>query len=520
MFKKFIILFLLPLYCWAHDLQQISDFMHNRVVFLTGYPGSGKGTQGKKIADLLQISHLSTGELFRAEAKKGTEIGLAMEAYMNRGEIIPKELVFNYLRQELSDPKYRHGILLDGYPKDQESCVFIMQTLKDLQYDPALALYFEITRDEVVARLTGRLHCADCEIDFHKVYLRPKEENTCDFCGGELVSRDDDTVAAIHQRLDMFEFKTKPVHAIFKTMNIFMSLNAAKTPDEVTDEILATLEKKANEQIYQKGSYFLRNPKKGEEHLSVFHNHIDAKDHLLLREIVRQIEADSLDYQNKIYPVRNLLLGPQTRDPAFSDVYMALPNFHPINNASDEAFCTGKMGDVGFNYDQIRSTLSVVSQYPNQGVMTELEEEVYCKVFKGDLYNTIIEIDRGNTPDVIDWTQLPGWREKQIDNVPLFELHHGFDLAKEPGQENLPIDLEILNQLTEDEFSIGGWFVFRKDNCWAYRTNEFSNDSYECCMERLQKQALQLRAVIMQMKGDSSFESSCSLEKVHAIWRI
>lgn len=505
----------------SEELQSISYSMKNKAFFFIGYPGSGKGTQGKEIAHLLNINHLSTGELFRAEAKKGTPIGLQMDLHMQRGEIIPKELSFQYLKQELSNPKYRKGFILDGYPKDIECFYFIIETLNELGFEATIAFNFEISRDAVVYRLTERLHCEQCEKDYHKEFLKPEVEGICDICRGLLKPRPDDFTAAINKRLDVFEKNTRSVVDSFNEMGILVRLDAVKDPKTITEDILRIFFQNGveNKVINSKDSYFL-NQLKGEENSSVFHNHIDAKSHQLLKKIVEEIEKDSLEIQNKIYPVGYLTLGPQIVDPHFAFVYQSLPNFHFINDAVDEAFSTGKMGEIGFDYDQVLKTLEVASLYPNCGVMTELEEEIFERSFDANSISTVT-LDRGNTSYSIDWLRLPGWKEKMIANLPKFELHHGFDIIKLPGEELPPIEIGKLSSYTSlNGFNTGGWFVFRKGDRWAYRSNEFSNEEYTICVETLESQANNLRDIVAKFLLDRSFTSSCSLEKVHAMWHL
>lgn len=498
------------------ELQAISQSVKNKAFFFIGYPGSGKGTQGKKIAHLLNINHLSTGELFRAEAKKGTLIGQQMDYYMQRGEIIPKEVSFQYLKQELSNPKYRNGFILDGYPKDIECYEFIIKTLKELNFEPTIAFNFEISRDDVVYRLTDRLHCGQCEKDYHKKFLKSEVEGICDSCGGLLKPRLDDFAEAINKRLDVFEENTLSVMNHFNKMGILAFLEAWKDPESITQDILQIIFQNS---IENKSSYFLRKPQ-GEEKSSVFHNHIDAKNHQLLKKIILEIEKESLEFQDKIYPVEYLVLGPQITDSSFSSVYQFLPNFHPIENAKEEAFSTGKMGDNGFDYFQVLKTLTVASKYPNSGVMTELEEDIFEKSFDENGFFTIT-LDRGDTPYTIDWSMLPGWEEKMIFGIPRFELHHGFDIVKLPNEVTPPIDITELNEITNlNGFNTGGWFIFRKSDRWSYRSNEFSNDDYEYCVRGLNAQANILRDIVEGFLLDRPFTSSCSLEKVHAIWSL
>jgi hypothetical protein len=227
-----------------------------------------------------------------------------------------------------------------------------------------------------------------------------------------------------------------------------------------------------------------------------------------------------LRFQTKIYPISHLQLGPQTKDSEYATVYQNLPNFHSIENGSDEAFSTGKMGEEGFDYDQVKETLQIAYQYPNQGVMTELEEEIYEMEFDAER-NSKISVNRGYTPYSIDWSKLSGWKEKQIPHVPRFELHHSFDIVKKVGETIPPIDLRELSKKTTDSgFQTGGWFIFRKKERWSYRSNEFSNQGYEDSLAMLRKQAHQLREIVAEVLPNRDITSGCSMEKVHAIWKI
>lgn len=494
-------------------LPHLPQFLNNKVIFFTGFPGSGKGTQGKKLVAILDAVHLSTGELFRREARSGSDIGAQMKKYMDQGKVIPKELTFSYLEQELNQEKYRRGILLDGYPKNIESFDHLFSTLKRLQITPLAAIHFDTSRQIVCARLLGRLHCGQCELDY------PKNSDHCDACNGQLKARSDDTPVAIEKRLDVFEENTSPVIKCFKDREIYHRIDASKPPEEVQKDIIDVISSLWRYEMYQGGSYFLR-PPVGQEKSSVFHNHIDARCHLLVREIISEIEAGSRSFENKLYPISHLYLGPQYSNQEFSSVYQKLPNFHPICSAQDEAFSTGKMGSDGFDYDQVKKTLDVAFAHPGQGVMTELEEETFEQIVHEDGRSEVV-LDRGNTPYTIHWDKLPGYRERQIKNVPRFELHHGFDIKKHEKEENPPIDIAQLSRKTTSVgFETGGWFIFRKEGYWAYRSNQFSNDDYQTCLDTLKKQGEVLRKIVPTFIGDKTFSSSSSLEKVHAIWRV
>lgn len=497
----------------------IADVLKNRVLFFTGYPGSGKGTQGKLFGEKFHVVHLSTGELFREEVKRGTAIGAQMRAYMERGEVIPKELTFEYLKEELSKPQYRNGFILDGYPKNVESYEFLLQTLKDLQLEPLAAIHFEISREEVLERLTGRRHCEQCGLDFHILFKPSQVDAVCDRCTGSLEQRRDDSSAAIGKRLDVFEQNTGPVIQKFSDAGLLVKVDATKTLEAVYENLLSTISEISRREIEESGSYYLRIPQDAKRS-ATFHNHIDAKTHSILRSIVHKVEEASLGFQNKIYPVSHLELGPQVEDPEFASLYRDLPNFHPIDNALGEAFATGKMGEEGFNYNQVRETLTAAYQHPNEGVMTELEEEIFQMEWdaEGKEKN---RVERGDTSYEIDWSLLPEWKDQRVLPIPRFELHHGFDIEKQENETLPPISLsELSGQTTDLGLQVGGWFIFRKKGFWSYRSNEFSNQDYTDALAKLQEQAGRLRTVVCKLLPNRQVTSGCSMEKVHAIWRV
>ena len=220
--------------------QTVQSIFYKKVFLFTGYPGSGKGTQGKIIAQKLGIIHLSTGELYRAEVKTGSEVGRQMDVFMKKGQIIPKELTFDYLRRELKKSKYQKGIILDGYPKNKESYDFIFTCLEELGFEVPGVFYFDISREKVTERLCGRLLCKDCEKNYHKVFLPPKEEGVCDHCNENLSYRSDDTVEAIAKRLDSYEFNTFPLLGLYKKIKILHRIPADGTIDQIS-RVIAVL---------------------------------------------------------------------------------------------------------------------------------------------------------------------------------------------------------------------------------------------------------------------------------------
>ena len=528
-----------------------------KIIFFIGYPGSGKGTQGKIISKQLKLRHVSTGELFRAEVKTGSSIGKQFDNYMQKGEIIPEDLTFNYLRHEFSKEKYNQGFVLDGYPKDKGCYEFIINYFNETNRTMVGAVYFDVSRLEVHKRLTGRLLCKNCERNYHKYIkaVQPIVNNTCDVCSGALSSRSDDAPAVIDRRLDSYDQKTMPNVFAFENDDLLIKIDASQSPSSVNREILHKLEETL---CPPRTSYFLnwKDRKKGlvkNKHKRVstkWHNHMDAESDVLLHQMIQTVDVKFNEKrqstrakgytiaQNKIYPISHLVLGPQTTCNEFDCVYRRLPNFHPINQATDEAFSTGAMGEQGIDYDFAVATLETCQLHASNGkknIMTEIEEDLFEIESTGlNNENNKIGRDDGDSTTQIDWNKLSGWKNKMINNVPAYELHHAIDLPKTSTDGNLPpVHVQSLSDAMhkDDRFDMctGGWFVFEKEDRWAYRSNEFSNQKYNKCKELLLQQYKHVRIVFNELLAKKTngeemksrgIKTAASLEKVHAIWRF
>jgi adenylate kinase len=464
-----------------------------QVIFFTGYPGSGKGTQGKNLCKILDLPHISTGELFRSEAKTGSDIGNKMKFYMDQGLIIPNELHFSYLRQHLM--KFSRGFILDGYPKNIECFKFIIDFLNSISNSISnpMVINLEISRAEAIKRLSSRVFCNECEIS------APKEQSKCSKCFGNLVIRHDDNYDTISKRLDIFENDTKPLFNIYKKMGILKTINGSLDPEQVLINILMELfPHAANAPI-----------------LSIFHNHIDAKNKDLVEEInqkIMNIVPKDKYIKHKTYSVEHLLLGNQSKDL----IYKNMPNFHQITNATEEAFSTCKMGEE-LNYEQTMSTLEIVYDYKGNGVMTEIEEElVKFNINENNIYFTLIR----QCKETIDWKKFGKFKNKNLiinsenKNI-LFELHHGFEIPK--IDDKLPINLQELSDITSNlGFHNGGWFIFKDQTRWLYRSNEFSELSYNNCINILVDQS----RILQKIFSETKLTINSSLERVHGIWSI
>lgn len=505
--------------------------MQKLVIFMSGFPGSGKGTQGKTLGGKYNMEHLSTGELFRVEVASGSDLGKKMKTHMDGGTIIPPEIAFPYITQELKKPIYKKGIIFDGYPKDIDSLNFIIKLLHDLGFIPFMAIHFNLSRKEVESRLTGRLHCETCKCDYHITKNPPEKENICDKCDGPLNPRFDDTLETIRRRLDTFERDTGPVLEEFKKMGIYKELNAEQSISDVGKDLCNLIDDKMIEE--RSKPYFLKYHQIVEDD-QTYHGHIDAECQGLLDSIIRDIEEIDEKFQNKIYPLYGLSLGRQTKSKEFQHLYRCLPNFHNFEDdissvkyasyqlTKGEAFATSKMGSNGFNWKQIHATLMVCEKYPpNRGIMTELEEEIYTGHIKKGTQKVVITKSKQYVDDREEHFKSMGekWKAKLISGIPIFEGHHGFDIPKVENKNEPPILLEDIVKLSEAiGFEVGGWFIFKKKDHWAYRSNEFTNEHIINAIETLEQQAKELNKLLYKMGYE--VENGFSLEKVIAMWRF
>jgi len=484
----------------------ITGFLQARRIFLVGPPGSGKGTVGKRLREEFGLSHISSGDLLRERVASGDELGKKVKVFMDAGSLVPaelmEELIVNRLNQR--DCKTR-GFILDGYPPSESD----LQNLTKHNVFPSQVIILECSDEIAIERQSGRVSDPLTGEIFHSTFAPPPES-----AQGRLVKRSSDNPETARKRLEHYHNQLGNHVASWYPAEIQYRIDASGTPQQVWDAV-----KNAVEQTnihFPVGSYYLR-PSPVPENSDRFHTHIDGISHVLIRSVVENIQRVYPESQNKIYPVKYLILGPQTKSNEFASVYSCLPNFHEIKNAANEAFVTGRMGH-DFDYRLMNATLAEVDSHTNQNMMSEVEENIFSKSYSIDGQETI-DYDYGFTPAAIDWTHLPQWKDRVIDQVPKFELHHGFDISTEdyPAQ---PIDLaELLNKTTEAGFSVGAWFIFGKKGFWAYRSNEFSNEDYQTCMDKLQKQATDLRFIIASF-GDFKYINGCSLEKVHAIWKF
>lgn len=206
------------------------------VIFL-GAPGAGKGTQASVLAQKKGIPHISTGDMFREAVSKGTELGLKAKEYMDRGELVPDEVVIGIVKERLSAPDCASGCILDGFPRTVAQAEALDRVLAEMGKQLDYVINIKVSEEEIIRRLTGRRTCKRCGAIYHMVYNPPARDGVCDKCGGELYQRDDDTEETVRNRLKVYEEKTAPLIDYYSRTGKLVDVDGEKPVEEVTAQI-------------------------------------------------------------------------------------------------------------------------------------------------------------------------------------------------------------------------------------------------------------------------------------------
>jgi adenylate kinase len=206
-------------------------------IVLMGLPGAGKGTQAEKIVEKYGIPHISTGDMFRAAIKDGTELGLKAKSFMDNGDLVPDEVTIGIVRERLSKEDCGKGFLLDGFPRTVAQAEALENILTDLGKKMNYVINIEVDKDILMERLTGRRICKECGATYHLVFNPPKEEGVCDRCGGELYQRADDNEETVQNRLDVNIKQTQPLLAYYDDKGYLKNIDGQQDIDKVFDDI-------------------------------------------------------------------------------------------------------------------------------------------------------------------------------------------------------------------------------------------------------------------------------------------
>ncbi|MCH3930404.1 MAG: adenylate kinase [Dialister sp.] len=215
-------------------------------ILLMGPPGAGKGTQAEKLIREYGIPQISTGDMFRAAVKSRTALGKEAKSYMDKGALVPDSVTVGIVKERLAQDDCKKGWILDGFPRTTAQASALDAILHDLGIQLTAVLDFNVNRDDLVKRVSGRLVCRQCGASFHKEFRPPKQEGVCDNCGGELYQRADDNEVTVRERLAVYDTSTKPLIDYYKVSGRYYEINGDQSMDKVFADVQAAL-KKASE---------------------------------------------------------------------------------------------------------------------------------------------------------------------------------------------------------------------------------------------------------------------------------
>ena len=210
-------------------------------VVMLGAPGAGKGTQAKKIAAKYSIPHISTGDIFRANIKNGTELGKKAKTYMDQGLLVPDELVVDLVVDRVNQEDCANGYVLDGFPRTIPQAEALTTALAGQGQKLDYAIDVDVPDENIVRRMGGRRACVGCGATYHLEYAPPKQEGICDTCGGELILRDDDKPETVTKRLGVYHEQTQPLIDYYTNAGILKRVDGTVDIDEVFQAITEIL---------------------------------------------------------------------------------------------------------------------------------------------------------------------------------------------------------------------------------------------------------------------------------------
>lgn len=210
-------------------------------IVMLGAPGAGKGTQAIKIADKYDIPHISTGDIFRANIKGGTELGQKAKSYIDQGELVPDEVTIGMLLDRIAQDDCKNGYVLDGFPRTIPQAESLTEALKSQGDQIDFALNIDVPDEAIIQRMSGRRACPKCGATYHIVYAAPKTENICDKCGTELIIRSDDKPETVKDRLNVYHQQTEPLIAYYKTAGVLREVDGTQELPKVFEDVVAIL---------------------------------------------------------------------------------------------------------------------------------------------------------------------------------------------------------------------------------------------------------------------------------------
>ena len=210
-------------------------------IIMLGAPGAGKGTQAKKIAEVCNIPHISTGDIFRANIKNGTELGAKAKEYMDKGLLVPDELVCDLVVDRIQQDDCKNGFILDGFPRTIPQAEALTDALKAIGQNMDYAINVDVPDENIINRMSGRRACVGCGATYHIVYNPTKAEGICDVCGEKLILRDDDKPETVKNRLDVNIKLNTPLVDYYQKKGVLHEINGEQDIDKVYEDIKKVL---------------------------------------------------------------------------------------------------------------------------------------------------------------------------------------------------------------------------------------------------------------------------------------
>ena len=210
-------------------------------IIMLGAPGAGKGTQAKKITSRYSIPHISTGDIFRANIKSGTELGKKAKTYIDQGHLVPDELVVDIVIDRVQQQDCADGYVLDGFPRTIPQAEALDKALAEMGQSIDYAINVEVPDENIVQRMSGRRACVNCGATYHIVYAPTKIENVCDTCEGELILRDDDKPETVQERLNVYHEQTQPLIDYYTEQDKLVEVDGTIDIEKVFDAIVKIL---------------------------------------------------------------------------------------------------------------------------------------------------------------------------------------------------------------------------------------------------------------------------------------
>ena len=210
-------------------------------IIMLGAPGAGKGTQAKMIADKYTIPHISTGDIFRANIKNGTELGKQAKEYMDAGKLVPDELTVKILLDRVAKDDCKNGYVLDGFPRTIVQADVLKKALTELNDSIDFAINVDVPDENIVKRMGGRRACVKCGATYHIEHVPPKTEGICDNCGEKLVLRDDDQPETVKKRLAVYHEQTQPLIDYYNKEGVLKNVDGTKDMNDVFADIVSIL---------------------------------------------------------------------------------------------------------------------------------------------------------------------------------------------------------------------------------------------------------------------------------------